>query len=110
MVRELKSLCHHAGLQWTDCYIGQLRNVSHVDGVTPDGYIVGLPGRPFFIDVTIAHPTGATHMRNGSTRQKHFALSVLEANKIAKFEHRCNLFDSDFVPLALETIDYFSYF
>ena len=103
VVRELKSLCHHAGLQWTDCYIGQLRNVSHVDGVTPDGYIVGLPGRPFFIDVTIAHPTGATHMRNGSTRQKHFALSVLEANKIAKFEHRCNLFDSDFVPLALET-------
>ena len=69
VVRELKSLCHHAGLQWTDCYIGQLRNVSHVDGVTPDGYIVGLPGRPFFIDVTIAHPTGATHMRNGSTRQ-----------------------------------------
>ena len=42
-------------------------------------------------------------MRNGSTRQKHFALSVLEANKIAKFEHRCNLFHSDFVPLALET-------
>ena len=42
-------------------------------------------------------------MRNGSTRQKFFALSVLEANKIAKFEHRCNLFHSDFVPLALET-------
>ena len=42
-------------------------------------------------------------MRNGSTRQKHFALSVLEANKIAKCEHRCNLFHSDFVPLALET-------
>ena len=40
-------------------------------------------------------------MRNGSTRQKHFALSVLETNKIAKFEHRCNLFDSDFVPLAM---------
>ena len=49
--------------------------------------------------VTIAHPTGATHMRNGSTRQKHYALSVLEANKIAKYEHRCNLFHSDFVPL-----------
>ena len=40
----------------------------------------------------------------GSTRQKHFALSVLDANnKIVKFEHRCNLFHSDFVPLALET-------
>ena len=48
----------------------------------------------FFIDVTIAHPTGATHMRNGSTRHKHFALNSLEANKIAKFERRCNEFDS----------------
>ena len=27
----------------------------------------------------------------------------LEANKIAKFEYRCNEFHSDFVPLALET-------
>ena len=57
----------------------------------------------FFIDVTIAHPTGATHMRNGLTRHKHFALNALETNKIAKFEHRCNEFHSDFVPLALET-------
>ena len=40
----------------------------------------------------IEHPTGATHMRNS-----------LEAKKIAKFEHRCNEFHSDFVPLALET-------
>ena len=42
-------------------------------------------------------------MRNISTRHKHFALNALEANKIAKFEHRCNEFHSDFVPLALET-------
>ena len=42
-------------------------------------------------------------MRNGSTRHKHFALNSLEANKIAKFERRCHEFDSDFVPLALET-------
>ena len=42
-------------------------------------------------------------MRNGSTRHKHFALNALEANKIAKFEHRCNEFHSDFVPLALES-------
>ena len=103
VVREIKSLCHHAGLQWTDSYIGQLRTVTHVNGDTPDGYIVGLPGRPFFIDVTIAHPTGATHMRNGSTQNKHYALKHLEALKITKFEHRCNAFDSDFVPLAFET-------
>ena len=43
-------------------------------------------------------------MRNGSTRHdKHFALNALEANKFAKFEHICNEFHSDFVPLALET-------
>ena len=42
-------------------------------------------------------------MRNGSTRHKHFALTSLEANKIAKFEHRCIEFHSDFVPRALET-------
>ena len=42
-------------------------------------------------------------MRNGSTRHKHFASNSLEANKIAKCEHRCNEFHSDFVPLALET-------
>ena len=39
-------------------------------------------------------------MRNGSTRHKHYALNSLEANKIAKLEHRCNEFHSDFVPLA----------
>ena len=72
----------------------------------PHGYIVGLPGRPFFNDVTIAHPTGVTHMRNGSARQKHFALIVLEANKIAKFEHRCNLFHIYFVPLAFFNAHY----
>ena len=38
-------------------------------------YILGLSGRPFFI-VVAHYPTGVTHMRNGSTRQKHFALSV----------------------------------
>ena len=103
LVREIRSLCHHAGLQWTDCYIGQLRLVSHVDGVSPDGYILGLSGRPFFIEVTIAHPTGATYMRNGPTKRKHFALKHLEDLKIAKFEQRCNEFNSDFVPLALET-------
>ena len=42
-------------------------------------------------------------MRNGSTRHKHFALKHLEDLKIAKFEQRCNEFNSDFVPLALET-------
>ena len=63
-------------------HIGQLRTVSHVNGDTPDGYIIGLLKRAFFIDVTIAHPTGATHMRNGSTRHKHFALNSLEACKI----------------------------
>ena len=34
---------------------------------------------------------------------KWFALNSFEANKIAKFERRCHEFDSDFVPLALET-------
>ena len=42
-------------------------------------------------------------MRNGSTRHKHFALNSLKANKIAKFERRCNEFHSHFVQLALET-------
>ena len=42
-------------------------------------------------------------MRNGSTRHNFFALNSVEANKIAKFEHRCNEFHGDFVPLALET-------
>ena len=67
--------------------------------LTPDGYILGLSGRPSYIDVTITHPTGATHMRNGSTRHKHFALKHLEDLKITKFEQRYN----DYVPLALET-------
>ena len=44
-----------------------------------------------------------TLMRNGSTRHKYFALNSLEANNNAKFEHGCNEFHSDFVPLALET-------
>ena len=31
-------------------------------------------------------------MRNGSTRHKIFALNSVEANRIAKFEQRCNEF------------------
>ena len=42
-------------------------------------------------------------MRNGSTRHKHFALKHLEDLKIAKFEQRCNEFNSDFMPLAPKT-------
>ena len=42
-------------------------------------------------------------MRNGSTQNKHYALKHLEALKITKFEHRCNAFNSDFVPQAFET-------
>ena len=41
-------------------------------------------------------------MRNGSTCHNHFGLNSLEADKIAKFEHRCNEFPSDILPLALE--------
>ena len=77
--------------------------VMSITGDTPDGYILGLSGGLFFIDVTVAHPTGATQLRNGSTRHKHSALNSLEANKIAKFEHRCNEFHGDLVPLAMET-------
>ena len=42
-------------------------------------------------------------MRNGSTQNKPYALKHLEALKITKFEHRCNAFYSDFMPLAFET-------
>ena len=42
-------------------------------------------------------------MRNGTAQNKHYALKHLEALKTTKFEHRCNAFNSDFVPLAFET-------
>ena len=50
------------------------------------------------------HTTGATHVRNGSTRHKHFALNSLELTRLQSSSmHRCNEFHSDFVPLALKT-------
>ena len=42
-------------------------------------------------------------MRNGSTQTKHYALKHPEALKIIKFEHSCNAFNCDFVPLTFET-------
>ena len=42
-------------------------------------------------------------MRNGSAQNKRYALKHLEALKITKFEHGCNAFNSNFVPLAFET-------
>ena len=86
VVREIKSLCHNAGLPWTDCQIGQLRIVNHVNGDTPDGYILSLPGRPFFIDVTIAHPTRALETYGGTSERFEKLLERL-TSKAAEFNN-----------------------
>ena len=58
IVREFKSLVNHAGYQFTDARLGELRTIYNDNYMAADGCIRGLRDKPLHIDVTIANPTG----------------------------------------------------
>ena len=103
---DIKSLCNHAGLQFTDPKLGELRTVDNDDNKAADGCIRGLHDKPLFVDVTISNPTGPSyldHRGNGNSWSvRHFAIKLREKVKNDKYLERCRQINSEFVPLAFE--------
>ena len=79
IVREFKSLVNHAGYQFTDARLGELRTM------------------------TIANPTGPSYLHNDNSSQiKHFAIKDKEKLKNDKYFRRCQDINTAFMPLAFE--------
>ena len=90
IVREFKSLVNHAGYQFTDARLGELRTIYNDNYMAADGCIRGLRDKPLHIDVTIANPTGPSYLHNGNSSQiKHFAIKDKEKLKNDKYLRRC---------------------
>ena len=70
---------------------------------TPTGGLIrGLNIKPLNIDVTIANPTFITYSNRGSSREEHVAIKDKEKLKNDKYSQRCQMIDSDFMPMAFE--------
>ena len=52
--------------------------------------------------MTVADPTGLSYLRQGSYREKHYAIKAREDIKIRTYGERCQEINSDFMPLAFE--------
>ena len=103
IVREFKSLVNHAGYQFTDARLGELRTIYNDNYMAADGCIRGLRDKPLHIDVTIANPTGPSYLHNGNSSQiKHFAIKDKEKLKNDKYLRRCQDINTEFMPLAFE--------
>ena len=91
MVREFKSLVNHAGYQFTDARLGELRTIYNDNYMAADGCIRGLP-------IQLGHP-----ICNGNSFQtKHFAIKAKEKLKNDKHLRRCQDINTEFMPLAFE--------
>ena len=102
IVQDIKSLCNHAGLHFTDSRLGELRTPAHNDNKAADGCIRGLRSKPLDIDVTVWNATSATELRKGSHAVQHQAISDAEKVKNDKYEGRCREIDHFFMPWAME--------
>ena len=58
--------------------------------------------KPLYLDVTIAIPTSDTYFNRGLSREEHVAIKDKEKLKNDKYSQRCQLIDSDFMPIAFE--------
>ena len=64
--------------------------------------IRGLNIKPLYLDVTVANPTSITNLNRGSSREEHVAIKYKEKLKNDKYSQRCQMIDSDFMPMAFE--------
>ena len=102
IVQDIKSMCNHAGLQFADSRLGELRTPTHNDNKAADGCIRGLRSKPLDIDVTVWNSTGVTALRRGSGAIQHQTISDAEKVKTDKYEERCRQIDHYFMPWAIE--------
>ena len=102
IVQDIKSMCNHAGLQFTDSRLGELRTPTHNDNKAADGCIRGLRSKPLDIDVTVWNSTGVTALRRGAGAVQHQTISDAEKVKTDKYEERCREIDHYFMPMAIE--------
>ena len=77
---------------------GYLRTPTGDNRRTPDDLMRGLNIKPLYLDVTIANPMPITYLTRGSSREEHAAINDKEKLK----SQRCQMIDSDFVPMALD--------
>ena len=66
-----KSLVNHAGYQFIDARLGELRTIYNDNYMAADGCIRGLRDKPLHIDVTIANPTGPSYLHNASKTRRN---------------------------------------
>jgi ribonuclease HI len=102
IVQDIKSMCNHAGLQFTDPRLGEFRTPTHNDNKAADGCIRGLRSKPLNIDVTVWNPTGVNALRRGSGALQHQTIFHAEKMKTDKYEERCREIDHYFMPMAIE--------
>jgi len=102
IVQDIKSMCNHAGLQFTDPRLGEFRTPTHNDNKAADGCIRGLRSKPLNIDVTVWNPTGVNALRRGSGALQHQTIFHAEKMKTNKYEERCREIDHYFMPMAIE--------
>mgnify|MGYP007022328502 CR=1 FL=1 len=103
LVREIKSLCQHAGLNFIDPRLGELRTPLNDDNKATDGHIQGLYQRSLYIDVTVCNPTCKYYLDKGSAMQQHCAIDIREDAKEKMYKNRCLPFQGDFMAIAFET-------
>ena len=97
MVHEIHSLFQQAAKSISIPKYGDLRTPTG-----PDDLIRGLNIKPHYLDVTIANPTPITYFNRGSSREEHVAIKDNEKLKNDKYSQRCQMIDSDFMPMAFE--------
>ena len=102
IVQDIKSMCNHAGLQFTDSRLGEFRTPAHNDNKAADGCIRGLRSKPLNIDVTVWNPTGVNALRRGSGALQHQTIFHAEKIKTDKYEERAREIDHYFMPWAME--------
>ena len=83
-----------------DAIVHEVRSLSQHAAKTSDGPIRRLNIKSLHLDVTIANPTPITYLNRGSSQEEHVAFKDKERLKNEKYSQRCQVIESDFMPVA----------